>query len=72
MEGTFQSLIRGHLNPLFCGHLIPFLTLYAIDVLCDPPLQPFYASLGLRPATGAMRRNYEHQAGAAVGSDGNA
>jgi ribosomal protein S18 acetylase RimI-like enzyme len=45
--------------------------LYAIDVLCDPPLQPFYASLGLRPATGAMRRNYEHQAGAAVGSDAN-
>lgn len=38
--------------------------LYMIDVLCDPPLQPFYASLGMRPATGAVIRNYQHQAGA--------
>lgn len=37
--------------------------LYMIDLLCDPSLQPFYASLGLRPATGAMMRNYKHQSG---------
>ncbi|MDQ6671440.1 MAG: GNAT family N-acetyltransferase [Chloroflexota bacterium] len=38
--------------------------LYAVDVLCDAELQPFYQRLGLRPAVGMMLRNYEHQAGA--------
>jgi len=37
--------------------------LYAIDLLCDPELQPFYESLGMRKAHGMMIRNYEHQAG---------
>jgi ribosomal protein S18 acetylase RimI-like enzyme len=37
--------------------------LYAIDVLCDPPLQAFYRSLGMQPATGAMMRNRARQAG---------
>jgi ribosomal protein S18 acetylase RimI-like enzyme len=37
--------------------------LYAIDLLCDPELQPFYARAGLRPATGMMQRNYENQSG---------
>jgi ribosomal protein S18 acetylase RimI-like enzyme len=37
--------------------------LYAIDVLCDPQLQPFYQRLGFRPGTGMMMRNCEHQAG---------
>ena len=37
--------------------------LYAIDLLCDPELQAFYAKLGMRPATGMMVRNYENQSG---------
>jgi ribosomal protein S18 acetylase RimI-like enzyme len=38
--------------------------LYMVDLLCDPALQPFYAALGMRPATGMMVRNYEQQSGA--------
>ena len=37
--------------------------LYMVDLLCDPALQPFYAALGMRPATGMMVRNYEQQSG---------
>lgn len=37
--------------------------LYAIDVVCDPELQPFYQRLGLRPAVGMTLRDYEHRAG---------
>lgn len=44
--------------------------LYMVDVLCDEHLQAFYASLGMQPATGAMMRNYERQAGSSrLGSD---
>lgn len=43
--------------------LARFDDLYMIDLTCDPDLQPFYAALGLQPATGAMRRNYTHQSG---------
>ena len=32
--------------------------LYMIDLLCDAEVQPFYERLGLRPATGMMRRDY--------------
>ena len=38
--------------------------LYAVDLLCDPELQPFYAQAGMRPATGMLLRNYARQAGA--------
>lgn len=38
---------------------------YAIDLLCDPELPPFYARLGMRPATGMMVRNYDRQGGGA-------
>jgi ribosomal protein S18 acetylase RimI-like enzyme len=38
--------------------------LYAIDLLCDPDVQPFYARLGMRPAGGMLIRNYARQAGA--------
>ena len=38
--------------------------IYAIDLLCDPDVQPFYARLGLRPATGMFIRNYARQSGA--------
>ncbi len=37
--------------------------LYAIDLICDPKLQPFYAKLGLKQAHGMMARNYENQSG---------
>ena len=32
-------------------------------LLCDPDVQPFYARLGLRPASGMLLRNYERQSG---------
>ncbi len=38
--------------------------LYAIDLLCDADVQPFYARLGLRPAGGMLIRNYTRQSGA--------
>ncbi len=37
--------------------------LYMIDLLCDEDVQPFYARLGMRPATGMMVRNYARQSG---------
>ena len=37
--------------------------LYAVDLLCDPELQPFYAQAGMQPATGMLLRNYARQAG---------
>ena len=36
--------------------------LYMIDLLCDAAVQPFYARLGMRPATGMLIRNYDRQA----------
>ena len=37
--------------------------LYMVDLLCDDDLQPFYARLGLTPATGMLMRNYANQSG---------
>ncbi|OCA84182.1 acetyltransferase [Bacillus sp. FJAT-27225] len=37
--------------------------LYMIDLLCDEELQPFYESVGMRPASGMMVRNYSRQSG---------
>jgi ribosomal protein S18 acetylase RimI-like enzyme len=37
--------------------------LYAIDLICDPEMTPFYERSGLRPATGMVVRHYENQAG---------
>lgn len=37
--------------------------LYAIDILCDPELQPFYARFCMCPSTGVLIRNFESQAG---------
>lgn len=39
--------------------------LYAIDLLCDLDVQPFYARLGMIPATGMLTRNYTNQSGSA-------
>jgi ribosomal protein S18 acetylase RimI-like enzyme len=38
--------------------------LYAVDLICDPELQPFYARLGMTPYSGMIIRNYEQQSGA--------
>jgi GNAT superfamily N-acetyltransferase len=37
--------------------------LYMIDLVCDPPLQPFYERFGMRPVVGMVLRNYDRQAG---------
>lgn len=37
--------------------------LYAVDLLCDPPLQAFYRKCGMSPAVGMMLRNHSRQAG---------
>ncbi len=38
--------------------------LYAIDVVCDDNVRPFYEQLGLRACGAMVRRNYENQSGA--------
>jgi ribosomal protein S18 acetylase RimI-like enzyme len=37
---------------------------YAVDLLCDEELQPFYERLGLARAAGMAWRNYARQSGA--------
>ena len=37
--------------------------LYAVDLMCDPEVQPFYESLGMHPAVGMRMRNYALQSG---------
>lgn len=37
--------------------------LYAVDLLCDAEVQPFYARLGMQPAQGMLLRRYDRQAG---------
>lgn len=37
--------------------------LYAVDLLCDADVQPFYARLGMQPAQGMMLRRYDQQSG---------
>ena len=34
--------------------------LYMVDLLCDEPLQGYYAKHGMRPASGVMVRNYNN------------
>jgi ribosomal protein S18 acetylase RimI-like enzyme len=43
--------------------------LYMIDLVCDPPLQPFYERFGMRPVLGMVVRNYDRQAGEIVTSE---
>lgn len=37
--------------------------LYAIDLMCDPPLQAYYQRFGMQPYTGMFFRNYDRQSG---------
>ena len=55
-QGIGSKLVRRMLTKL--NHL------YAIDLMCDLEVQPFYQRLGMRPATGMMIRNYDKQSGA--------
>ena len=43
--------------------LIRLQAVYAIDLICDPDVQPFYAKVGMHPASGMLIRKYERQAG---------
>ena len=52
-RGVGSQLVRRLLDRL-AGY-------YAVDVMCDPDLQPFYRHLGMVPTTGAMLRNYDRQ-----------
>lgn len=36
---------------------------YAIDLTCDPDVQPFYESLGMRKHSAMLVRNYSNQSG---------
>ena len=37
--------------------------LYMIDLVCDPPLQPFYERFGMQAVVGMVIRNYDRQSG---------
>ncbi len=54
-QGIGKELVRRMLRSLE--------GLYMVDLLCDPQLREFYASLGMNPATGMMIRNYRVQSG---------
>ena len=36
---------------------------YVVDLLCDPDAKPFYAPLGMGPATGPTLRRHGNKAG---------
>lgn len=54
-RGIGSALVRRMLDKLS--------GLYAVDLLCDVGLQPFYARLGMKAASGMMVRNYDRQSG---------
>ncbi len=54
-QGIGAELVRQMLDKLR--------TLYAIDLLCDADLQPFYQRFGMRPYTAMLLRNYDRQSG---------
>lgn len=54
---------RGVGTELTRGMLERLRRLYAIDLVCDREVQPFYTRLGLRSATGMLLCNYERQSG---------
>lgn len=52
-QGIGSALVRRLLEQLN--------NLYAIDLMCDADVQPFYARLGFQPSTGMIIRNYDRQ-----------
>jgi ribosomal protein S18 acetylase RimI-like enzyme len=57
---------RGIARRLVERMLARFPQLYAVDLVCDPELVPFYERLGLRRLDAMALRRYEHQAGDAA------
>ncbi len=55
-HGTGSELVR--------RMLVTLERFYAIDLMCDPDVQPFYERLGLKPYTGMVARNFDRQSGA--------
>jgi ribosomal protein S18 acetylase RimI-like enzyme len=43
---------------------------YAIDLVCDPDVEPFYELLGFRKVGGLCLRNYDRQSGVPAPQDG--
>ncbi len=54
-QGIGAELVRQMLDTLR--------NLYAIDLLCDADLQPFYERFGMRPYSAMLYRNYDRQSG---------
>lgn len=54
-QGIGTELVRRMLEKLN--------SLYMVDLLCDPDLQPFYERAGMMPASGMLLRNYHRQSG---------
>ncbi len=54
-QGIGQELMRRMIAALR--------SLYMVDLLCDPELQPFYEQIGMRHADGMLIRNYDRQNG---------
>ncbi len=54
-RGVGRELVRRMLDRLS--------GLYMVDLVCDAQLQPFYESLGMRPAGAMVIRNHQHQSG---------
>ena len=54
-QGIGQELMRRMIAALR--------SLYMIDLLCEPDLQPFYEQVGMRKADGMLIRNYDRQNG---------
>jgi GNAT superfamily N-acetyltransferase len=52
-QGIGTELVRRMLDKLRA--------LYAIDLACDPDLQPFYERFGFRPGHAMLIRNYDRQ-----------
>jgi len=54
-QGVGQELVKKMLNLLK--------DIYMIDLMCNKELQGYYEKLGLTPAHGMIRRNYDRQSG---------
>jgi ribosomal protein S18 acetylase RimI-like enzyme len=54
-QGIGQELMRRMIAALR--------SLYMVDLLCDPELQPFYEQTGMRRAVGMLIRNFDRQHG---------
>ncbi len=60
---------RGLGSELVQRMLTQLCDLYAVDLMCDADVQPFYARLGMQPAQGMMLRRHDRQSGAVGGPE---